>query len=445
MVLPKVLTNRIQRHELLSPGYFLMLAILLGTWTFWILSKYKLSVIFNLPFLSLGQLCGLSGITLLCMNFILATRFKFLDKLFHGIDRVYKAHELSGKTAYLFLLLHPILLTLEYLSNINSAINFILPIDDLAKDFGKAAFTLLTVLIYITVFARIPYHIWKSTHKFMGVVLLFASLHAMTIPSDINAYDPLHYYILSLLIIAIFCYLYKQLLYRYLAPKMRAIVDEVKIKGAVTEIYLKPVDKILKFNPGQFIFVSFRNSKFVSKESHPFTVSSGLDQNFIRISPKQSGDGTNTFPKLEKGVEVIAQGPYGAFGDEVLKNKKDELWIAGGIGITPFLSMLHSKSVMSQAKKIELIYSFSEPGEDVYTNEITQATQNYANFRLHTYCSKDQGRLDTQKISKMIALNPKEIKIFLCGPSAMMNALADQFIKAGVKPRNIFFEEFSLW
>jgi predicted ferric reductase len=445
MLIPKVLKNKIGRQELLSSGYFIMLLLLAITWVLWLLSKYKLSVITSYPLLSIGQLCGLSGITLICINFILATRFKFLENLFYGIDRVYKAHEFSGKNAFLLLLLHPILLTLQFLPNLSAVFEFLNPLYSLEVAYGKIALTILTVLIYLTVFAKIPYHIWKSTHKFMGVVLLFGSLHAMTIPSDINAYDPLHYYILTLLILAIFSYLYKQLLYRYLAPKIKAVVNDVIIKDSVTEIYLKPLRKTLKFNPGQFIFVSFRNSRSISKESHPFTISSGQNEEIIRISPKKSGDGTNTFPKLEKGVETLVQGPYGMFGDEALRNKKDELWIAGGIGITPFLSMMHSDSITSRPQKVELIYSYSEPDEGVYIDEINKALSRNTNFKIHNYCSNLSGRLDVEKISQMIKLDIKSIKIFLCGPSAMMNALADQFIKAGVKPRNIFFEEFSLW
>jgi len=94
----------------------------------------------------------------------------------------------------------------------------------------------------------------------------------------------------------------------------------------------------LQFNPGQFVFISFNQESL--SESHPFPISSGPDENLLRITIKNLGDYTKTLTeKLQKGTIAKIEGPYGVFSYKNTPNE-NQIWIAGGIGITPFVSFI---------------------------------------------------------------------------------------------------------
>ena len=151
------------------------------------------------------------------------------------------------------------------------------------------------------------------------------------------------------------------------------------------------------------------------------------------------GDYTSLLKKLTKDTPVKLEGPYGRFCYHY--HGKNQIWIAGGIGITPFLSM--AGSLNDPSYNIDLFYSVHNQQEAIYLNELVHISSRIKGFRVFPFYTEAQGRLNAEIVQATVG-NLKGKEIFLCGPPPMMKALRSQFNKLKVHNRKIHSEEFQL-
>ena len=262
---------------------------------------------------SLGQIAGLTGFVLFSLTFVMATRFKLVEKAFGGLDKVYKNHHLMGAVAFILLLFHPFLLVLNLVpGNMKAAAIYLLPGSSWPINFGIVALIALTALIILTLYISMKYQNWKISHKFMGVVYFVALAHVFLVTTDISRYPLLRGYIILMAIIGISCYLYSSWLKSWIKKTYKYKVSVMENRNGVTRLELEPVEKKMTYAPMQFAFIRFMNSA-VSKEQHPFTIAnSPLNEN-IRFAIKELGDYTGGLSEVKKGDEVEIEGPYGEF------------------------------------------------------------------------------------------------------------------------------------
>ena len=211
------------------------------------------------------------------------------------------------------------------------------------------------------------------------------------------------------------------------------------VKSNVTQITLQPIAKKLKVIPGQFIFIYF-HSLTVSKETHPFSISTVYADGSISIAVKSEGDYTKTLRNLQIGDIGVIEGAYGRFTHSLYKNAK-QVWIAGGIGIVPFLSM--AKTLTDPSYQIFLYYSVRTEDEAVYLENLTLISQRNPHVRVIPFYTKTMGRLSADVIAKDVG-DITQYDYFLCGPPPMMRSMRKQLKKLHVKEYSIHSEEFSL-
>ncbi len=422
-------------------GWFILFCALFLTVNLWILSKGDMGLVRQYPFKSLGQITALLGTVLISFEFFLAARLKFMENWFGGLDKVYHAHRLIGGSGFALIIYHPLFLIVNALPNIKAAMNFVLPSSILSYDYGLLAFYAMFVLIFLTFYVKLPYRIWKISHIFMGVPLVFMLMHMLFISSDISNYMPLRYWILGISFLSLAAYIYKRFLYTRFGPRHEYIITQVRQVESVTEIVMKPVWKKLEYQAGQFAFISFEN-KWLSREKHPFTIASSPDDETLRFAIKSLGDYTNKLEVVRAGDRVAVFGPYGQFGEKANTSLKDQVWIAGGIGVTPFLSLAKYLSVRGNTGNITVYYCIKNMNEAMYAEELSRATAN-PKFKILNFCSDVDGRINTETIVKQSG-DPKDKLILLCGPGGMTSALSQDFEnRYHVPRRNIIFEEFS--
>lgn len=400
-------------------------------------SKYE-------TFTSLGQLSSLVGSSLFAISLILSSRLKIIEKFIAGMNRAYINHHLIGGMSFILLMLHPMFLTIPYLFiSVKAAISFILPkIENWEVYFGIASLLFMMTLLFITFYTKLPYHIWKMTHKFLGVAFFIGIIHAIFVSSDISAYAPLRIYMIILFGTAFVLYLYRSVFWRYFVPRLPYTVASVLDLGNKTvEITLNPIKKHLEYKAGQFVFINFIG-KGVSSETHPFSIVSGPKDDSLSITVKELGDYTNLMGKLPIGTKAFVEGPFGAFYKSNAKG--NQIWVAGGIGITPFVSMAKDfANTHTAEQKVTLFYSISDKTENQYIDFLSVVQKNNPNFKLIPFYSKEYGRISATEIVKLQSLDPKT-ELFFCGPPPMMKALREQFRALGVKQKNIHSEEFSI-
>lgn len=388
---------------------------------------------------SLGQILGLMGMTLFSINLILAGRFNFLDKYFKGLDKVYAHHSRIGTIAFSMILFHPLFLVIKYLSfSLKQAALFFVPFINIPITWGILALLLMIVLIIFTFYIKIKYHVWKFSHKFMTVAFFFALIHTMMISSDVSRNNLLRYYVLILAITGLAVSLRQAFLNKFLVKKLKYKVKNInQLNQDIIEIEMEAETHKLNFNPGQFAFFSFIGEK-ISSESHPFSISSSPFDRNLKITVKNLGDYTSLLNNLKQGDSVLIEGPYGDFSYKKTGNN-NQIWIAGGIGITPFLSMGRA---LESDYNVDLYYSVKQNTEAVYTKEFEDLSQKNSKFKFNLWNANEKGYINSGLISNLSkGLDSKDI--FLCGPPMFMKSLKNQFLSLGVDAKKIHYENFS--
>lgn len=416
--------------------------------------------------LTIGRLTGLVGMVMYALNLIYATRLRFLEYWFGGLNRVYIAHHLLGGFALIFLAFHPMLLALRYVkTSITQAAlllipNGLTPINSLwttSSDYhttvlvqwgiflGIIAFWGMVVLLLITFFIKIPYNVWLFTHRFLGFAFFLAGLHVIILSTNASSSTPLKIYVLVMSLLGIIAFIYRSLVGKIIIRKYKYKIIEVVVEaGNVTHLIMEPLGLAMSYKPGQFVFIRILNSgvKGVGKEWHPFSISSSPTDDKLRLSIKGLGDYTNDLVNLKAGATAEIEGAYGKFTYTNIKNK-NQIWVAGGIGITPFLSM--AKDLPNTDYKIDLYYSVRTSSELMDWRKLNElAVLKKPDFKIYPFVADQQeGFLSANYIEEHSGdLRHKDI--FICGPPPMMAAMRKQFKDKGVPGTSIHTEEFGM-
>lgn len=426
----------------MKKGTILILILCAISTLLWIFAKFSPTGINTSVLRLLSQLSGILATTLLSINFVLASRFKFLDTFLGGLDKAYKLHHIVGGLAFIIALYHPILLAINALPNFRIALTYLVPFLDTNYIGGPLGLYSMIALIIFTFYVKLPYHLWKKVHSLMVLPLLFVTIHVIVITSDTSRFLPLKLWLIFLLSAGLVSYIYKRFLYKYLGPVYNYKVVEVNAHEGHTDILLSPESKKMDFVPGQFAYISF-GSEGVTKEKHPYSMSSSPKEDTIRFSIKKLGDHTNTLGNLKSGDTATLYGPYGSFGEKsLIKKDKHQIWLAGGIGITPFLSLMHYHCETKSNTDIDFFYCAKTKDEAFYLQEVQELSLKCPNIKIHLFCEDIDGFINAEKV-KTIAKGIDDAVIFICGPKPMMVNLQKQFEGQNVKKYNLIFEDFS--
>lgn len=389
---------------------------------------------------SAGQITALMGMVLFSINLILSGRFKVLDRSMHGLVDVYNKHHIVGAISFSLLLFHPLFLALRFMPiSLREAALFLLPGQNQAINYGIISLLLFILLIVFTFFASLGYKRWKISHTFMILVAFFAILHSFRTTSDVSRDPLLRSYILGLAFIGFASAFYQAFLSKFIRKKYIYVVEKVsKVGPGIVEIEMSPKNRRMTFEAGQFIFIRF-SSKIVGNEVHPFSISSGEDDPNLSVSIKSLGDFTKNAAGIEIGSEAAIEGPYGKFSRRNSASK-DQIWVAGGIGITPFLSM--ARSLKDDDYRIDLFYSVKSVEEAAFLNELEEISRSHPGFKVISWISNDKGFLSCNAISE-ISLNFSDKDIFLCGPPVFMECIHAQLIGLDIPESRIHWEIFN--
>ena len=135
-------------------------------------------------------------------------------------------------------------------------------------------------------------------------------------------------------------YLYRELLARFFLSLHDYEVDSVReIDDGLVEVALRPIGRKVEFVPGQFAMVYLEAKD--GWHRHPFTISSAPHEDVLRVTVKALGDYTSRLQELlEHGMPAVIGGPHGRFNHR--KGTDQQVWIAAGVGVAPFLSWLRA-------------------------------------------------------------------------------------------------------
>lgn len=382
-----------------------------------------------------SQLIGSLALVGFAYVSFITTRHPWVDRLFDGLDKAYVAHKWVSIVSIALVILHiGILAGNDGLIITSGVVN---P-EDGPGMLGWPSTILFLVLGLIAVLAvKMNYETWKSIHKVMFLPYLVGLVHYYQC-SDymVLGLAPFNTWMNVINWVGVISVFYSVFIYERTAFRYRYHVSGVKTVARDTiEITGNTTGKYLEFNPGQFTFLKSPD-RSIGFPSHPFTISQAPRKGEIQFTIKNLGDHTaRLIDKVGIGDEFVVTRPHGMF--DYTKGGRHQIWIAGGIGITPFRSFLQA-GVPDQFS-IDLFYAYNNAEEGPYLDELRTLTG--GNTRLHLIDFTEKGFLTAAMIEEAVTAE-KPVDIYFCGPLPMRQSLKADIDRSGLNVSGFHYEEF---
>ena len=212
-----------------------------------------------------------------------------------------------------------------------------------------------------------------------------------------------------------------------------------RIDDGLVEVALQPLGRPIEFAPGQFAMIYLEGKD--GWHRHPFTIASAPDEDVVRVTVKALGDYTARLHELvEPGMPAVIGGPHGRFGH--WRGTARQVWIAGGVGVAPFLSWLRALDRHPLPERVDFFYSAE--GEALFADELREIAAGQPALHLHLVDTGTEGRLTPDR-ALALALAGGDVhglSVFMCGLGPMLRAFQTQLRAAGVRGRRIHREHF---
>jgi predicted ferric reductase len=385
---------------------------------------------------------------------VLVARWKWIERPF-GMDVLSRFHKYMGIFALCLLLTHPPLMAYGG-AGTSLLYSLDLPWSVLL---GKALLAVLAIHVVLSVCRTslgLTFEKWRQVHFALAVIIgPVAFVH-----SHYAGYDlwPL---VMQILWPALFVLYAAAIVHHKLVVPMQlrkhpytvAAVDR-ESRNVWTVKLTPPVGvSVYEYQPGQFHFVTFQRSAGLPVEEHHWTVSSSpANKDFISSTIKESGDFTATIGKTRVGDTALVEGPFGCFSYTFYPEDRDFVFIAGGIGITPFISMIrHMRDTGKEADVLLLCANRTE--EDIVFGTELAEIEAGSSPRLKVlhilskptgHWTGETGRLDRDKLTRLVGSKSEHAAYYICAPPLMAKAVIAGLRSMGVPYSRMRTEQFSL-
>ncbi len=396
---------------------------------------------------------GFAGLAMMSLQFVLTARFKFV-KAPYGADIVYHFHRQVSLVAFALILAHPLLLFLFSPETLKLLNLFAAPWRAWA---GVTAVLLLAALIAVSLWRKrfkIDYTTWRIWHGILATaVVILAIVHVVLARHYLNTpWKQALWISYGVFWAGLLVYV------RILKPALLLIhpyvVESVTAeRGNAWSLTVKPKDHPgLKFHPGQFAWITVRNSPF-SEAEHPFSFSSSASHpDRLTFTIKELGDFTSQIKTLKPGQLVYVDGPFGHFSTDRHPHAEQFAFIAGGVGITPIMSMLRTLADRGDRRPLTLFYASKDWESTIFREEIEQL-KSRLNLKVVNVLDQPPDDWDGEKGFITQAMlerhlskpsKPNSIEIFICGPQPMMTAVEQVLVNLGIPFGDYHSERFNL-
>ena len=393
---------------------------------------------------------GFVGLTQIGVQFVLIARFQPLTYPY-GIDVVLKYHRQIALVALAFIVLHPVLILVEHPARL-ALLN---PLGGTwASKAGLAAVAALVALVVTSVWRerlKIPYEAWRIAHTALGVAaLVFAQVHVSLAGLYVNTlWKQVLWIASSALLVSLVVYL--RLVTPWLQKRRPWRVVGVRAEGGATvDIDVEAVGHGgLSFEPGQFAWIKVGNSPYTIEE-HPYSFASSAEKPAeLSFGVSALGDFSERLQEIEEGTTVYLDGPHGAFSIDRAQ-APGYVFVAGGVGITPMMSFLHTLADRGDPRPLLLLYSETAEGDLAYSEEI-EALEKRLNLETVYVLEEppddwdgEAGRITGDLLERRLPKERFPRRVFVCGPPPMMAAVEEALLNHGVPQSHIHVEKFAL-
>lgn len=390
----------------------------------------------------LGEFAGVGAVYLMSWTLVLATRLTWLEQWFGGLDGMYFWHKQYALFSMLLIVPH-VFVTGHAGRDVTpeQAARFV----QIGHALGVVSALGLLALVAVSLarvgrILRLPYERWLFLHRLIGLLVLSALVHGWALDQTIGESMPLRIVYVFLGATGMLAYGYDELVLRRRAPRADYTVHHVQRPApGVVDLTLTPTGPTtLPLTGGQFAYLRVGGER--AWREHPFSVAGTQPDGSVRLTIRALGrDTRRLYADIREGLPATLNGPYGMF-DHTLGGP-GQIWIAGGIGIAPFLGWLtHPGDTLPRA---DLFYCAPTSDDAPFLPDITAAAGRHPGLRLHPHFSRSDGRLTAGKIEAAAGRLTADTHVFLCGPNSMVKDLARDLHRQGIPRHNLHAEHFA--
>jgi predicted ferric reductase len=392
---------------------------------------------------------GYAGLAMMGLQFGLTARFRYVTEPW-GEDVIYHFHRQISQIAVGLVIAHMLIL-FTVKPELLAPRNMIeAPWSARFAVVAVASLVALVVMALWRVKLNISYETWHLTHILLALAAVTAGIVHM-VGSSFYLADPWKRGLwIGLTIFWVGLLFYIRLVKPLFILRRPYRVTEVrKERGDTNTLVMQPDGHAgFRFSPGQFGWLTVWGSPF-KITGHPFSFSSSaaVTDGRVEMSIRNLGDFTSEIHKVPVGQRVYLDGPYGAF---TIGNPADmHVLIAGGVGVTPMMSMIRTLADRGDKRPVILLYG-SKDWESITFREELEALKERLNLTVvhvlanpPTGWTGEQGFINTKVFKRHLPPPYADHEYFICGPDVMMDAIEKALKELGVPLSKYHSERYS--
>ena len=394
---------------------------------------------------------GFTGMAMMGVQFFLTARFRRANAPF-GIDIIYLFHRYLALMILALIFIHYFIIRIAN----EQALGAINPLQaPWYMTAGRASMILLALLIITSLWRkslRIHYDEWRMLHIGLAVAAFLLALgHIEGVGYYIDA-PAKRWFWTGYILFWFLLIVYVRLIKPWLMYRRPYRVTEVRHECCNSwTLALEPEGhEGMFFKPGQFGWLTLRESPYHIKE-HPFSFSSSAAHHGqVEFTIKELGDFTRTIKQTRVGEIAYLDGPYGVFSVDQYPEAPGYIFIAGGIGVAPIISMLRTLADRHEHRPLYFIYGNNRWQDVIFRKEL-EALKEHLNLQLIHVLNDpppewkgESGFVTKKTLQKVLPINAQKYEYFLCGPKPMTDAVQQGLHELHVPLGKIHFELFDM-
>jgi predicted ferric reductase len=399
-------------------------------------------------FTEVGVGLGFVGIGLIGLQLVITGRFRSIAPIFGG-DVVLQFHRQIGIVAVGIVLAHPAVLIASEPDNLD----FFDPRVNLLRAIALTAVVPALVLLLVTSLwrelVRLNYEWWRALHGVLALAIVFIGMvHGIQVGQHLDALWKQTIWAGSLVGL-MYLVVHTRVVRPALMKRRPYRVNEVRRELPDTfTLVVEPEGHVgMNFRAGQYAWMTIGPSPY-SLQQHPFSFSSSAHSGELSFTAKAVGDFTSSWEHIEPGEPIYLEGPYGAFTLDL--DSDGAVFIVGGIGVTPAMSILRTMRDTGDDRPVVLVYGNPDLESIVFSEELDELSKALDLRVEHVPEEADddwhgeRGFIDRELLERTLPPDCRTYEFFICGPEAMMDAAETALRNMGVSWRQIYTERFQI-
>ena len=391
-----------------------------------------------------GEVTGIAAAVLLAVTVILAARVAVLELLFGDLTKVYVAHGVIGMTMFALVSFHPMMYLLGGLvlglGFLDSA-HVLVPFHVVVLDW--ISYIAIAVALVPTMYMRLSFENWRWIHLLLGVAMILTGYSVLVDNAafDTSQIPALRDYLYVLFGLGTIAFIWVAVVRRLVEPKReyKVISAEYHPEANAVEVLATPVGRRLPFDAGQFAYVDLLDSAAQIDrefEAHPFSIASPPGKEPISLVIEAIGKHTNRIKEIADGddARALLHGGYGRLVIDRPRQRK-QLWLAGGIGITPFLAMageLAAHPDRYAGYEVTLVVGVDSAEQCFKMPQLEEHADRFPGLEVQLWNREEKGLPTAAGVAELIDGELRDRAVMISGPEPMISALTEQLLAAGV-------------